>query len=219
MFLSPTEDKAHPFLNQGQRDCLIPSCPPIHKHVMSLYQLKTLYTWKNVCVPLQAVMDKWFCPFWNKLIILSTFVLCFIYFTHLFSSSLSSSSLCFSSFSVQLRSEVGPACVCNFYCICLNTVLFRGLFFLFKISFSKNGCRPYGLPFVGSHDIFPYGWSSEEGSVSRNLTDGASLSSIIHSASSFAGQTYSIASHTQGAECGVFVRQGLEALCPSQLLL
>lgn len=55
--------------------------------------------------------------------------------------------------------------------------------------------RPYGLPFVGSHNIFPYGWSGEKGSVNRNLTDGASLSSIIHSASSFVGKTCSIASH------------------------
>lgn len=55
--------------------------------------------------------------------------------------------------------------------------------------------RLYGLPFVGSHNIFPYGWSSEEGRVNRNLTEGASLSSRIHSASSFVGKTCLIASH------------------------
>lgn len=55
--------------------------------------------------------------------------------------------------------------------------------------------RPYGLFFVGSHNIFPCGWTSVEGGFKRNLTDGASLGSIIHSASSFVGKKCSIASH------------------------
>lgn len=54
---------------------------------------------------------------------------------------------------------------------------------------------PCGLPFVGSHNIFPYGCSGEEGGVNRNLADVASLSSIIHLASSLVGRTCSIDSY------------------------
>jgi len=54
--------------------------------------------------------------------------------------------------------------------------------------------RPYSLTFVGSHNIFPYGWSSDEGSVNRSMAHGASLSSVIHPAFSFVVKTRSTAS-------------------------
>lgn len=54
---------------------------------------------------------------------------------------------------------------------------------------------PCGLPFVGSHNIFPYGYSGEEGSGNRNLTDVASLSSIIQLPSSLVGRTWSMGSN------------------------
>lgn len=82
--------------------------------------------------------------------------------------------------------------------MCLKHGFVQGVVFFFLKSLSLKmdaSPRPYGLPFVGSHNIFTYGWSSEEGCANRNLTDGAALSSIIHSASSFVGKTCSITSH------------------------
>lgn len=105
--------------------------------------------------------------------------------------------------------------------MCLNKILFRGLcFFLFKISFFTNGCNIQAIVFlfVGSCKVFPYEWLHEKGSINRNLTDGAFLSWIMCSASSFGEDLLDSQPHLGNRMWGV-CEVGLGGLSPLALVL